>query len=1014
MSVEGEGQSYRPERRLGDTVTTRVMMTSVLALVMSAGGGGAWAQATTRTPAAASATTRTSPAQADSAAQNQNAAPAEVEQVQVTGSRLRNGDVTANVQVITEEEIKARGVTSIEELMRTLPQNVANVSALTNERARGPLRNRTQPVSRLGSLGVSAANLGGMGAGNTLVLVNGRRVAGAAGIEDGFANLNGIPLSAVARVEITTGGASAVYGADATAGVINFILKRDFVGTTMTAQTEYSNNGAENSRISLFSGYSWRGGNLTGTLDYNRRDPILNRKTGYVSNDYSSYYGGNSFYDKRSFTQGLQPGVINTPEYVYDPILGYTVVRARGLTVRPGFTGRPAVSDFVTIGRESLPDFVPKYAGNETESASLTLNFEQNLTSRLSVFANGLYSRSKNTQEIEFSGIQMNMAPGQYYNPFPAFSFSSYQPGVNVYYDPRAEVEAGILPSGNISNTYKSWNINAGVRYKINDDTRIEANYTTSQSESGGDRMVFGSLAGFERDSSSPTGFSCYNFLIANNRYPANVMPDMKAAFDRQCLALSSADPSKAFNPWKTNADGGGSSIADFYYRDAREDRSSRLETYDIQMNGVLKTLPAGKVYYVIGAEYASDGVNSDEVKVRTGQAVDRDRYAYFGELSVPVFGPDFNRFLARSLTFTLAARNDTYKTFGAIGTDNRLPVEQGGKLIFGSNRFSRTTPSYGVRWEPFEGLALRAKWSEGFQAPPFTQLFDQQGTTSYQTTIYDDPLFSCIGCVSWMPTRNAYSAQAVRAPNPDLKPQTSKQQSYGLTWRPTGTLQGLSFDVVYNRTVIDNEFANLNVLGALMPAADVLKLEQFYPRDASGRITQQRTMIFNILGSEYESMTYDLSYLWQTQWGTFEPRLTVLDNLVSRRQAFANTPAVSSLGTITGADEYKVVGALGWYYHDLSANLWAYYTPSYVNNYIESTYAGIITNPQDNRKVDDFLTVDMTFAWQAAQNIRVNFAGRNILDAQPPFVVVERLPYDAARYNPAGRTLSVELQYSF
>lgn len=568
------------------------MMTSVLALAMSAGAGGAWAQASATTAANPQVTARTSPAQTSNE-------PAEVEQVQVTGSRLRNGDVTANVQVITEEEIKARGVTSIEELIRTLPQNVANVGALTNARAKGPLRDRTAPV-RAWALGVSAANLGGMGAGNTLVLVNGRRVAGAAGIEDGFANLNGIPLSAIARVEITTGGASAVYGADATAGVINFILKRDFVGTTVTAQTEYSNNGADNSRISLFSSYSWRGGNLTGTLDYSRRDPILNRKTGYVTNDYSSYYSGNPNWDRRRSTQGLQPGVIDQPQYVYDPSLGYSVYTPRGLTVRPGFTERPAIADFLTIGREPLPDFVPKYAGNETENASLTLNFEQKLTICLSVFDSGLYSRSKNTQEIEFSGIRLTMAPGQYYNPFPAYNFSTFSPGVDVYYNPRSEVEAGILTSEHIENTYKSWNINAGVRFKLNDENRIEANYTTSQSVSGGDQMVFNSLADFVRNSSSPTGFSCYNFLIANNRYAANVRDGMRAAFDRQCLALSSANASQAFNPWKSTADGGGSSIADFYYRDAREGRSSRLETYDVQMNGVLKTLPAGKVYSVM------------------------------------------------------------------------------------------------------------------------------------------------------------------------------------------------------------------------------------------------------------------------------------------------------------------------------------------------------------------------------------------------------------------------------
>lgn len=238
----------------------------MLALMLCASAGGAWAQSAPQ------------PTEAERARAAQPAGETSVvESVEVTGSRLATGDPTSRVIVISKEEIQARGVTSVEQLIRTLPQNVNTIGAVTNERARGPLSNRGKVgVSQIGSLGVSAANLGGLGAGNTLILVNGRRVAGAAGIEDGFANLNGIPLSAVERVEISIGGASAIYGADAIGGVINFILRKDFVGSTLTVQHEESSNDADNSRISLFSGYSWGSGNISGTIDYSRRKPVNN------------------------------------------------------------------------------------------------------------------------------------------------------------------------------------------------------------------------------------------------------------------------------------------------------------------------------------------------------------------------------------------------------------------------------------------------------------------------------------------------------------------------------------------------------------------------------------------------------------------------------------------------------------------------------------------------------------------------------------------------------------------
>ena len=173
----------------------------MLALMICASAGGAWAQSSTEATleqaARAAAAQKATSAEASSE-------PAVIEAVEVTGSRLQNGDVTADVQVITAEEIRARGVTSVEELIRTLPQNVANVGALTNDRAKGPLKNRTAPVSRLGALGVSAANLGGMGAGNTLVLINGRRANDYPFPYNGrsnFQNFNNIPAGAVERID---------------------------------------------------------------------------------------------------------------------------------------------------------------------------------------------------------------------------------------------------------------------------------------------------------------------------------------------------------------------------------------------------------------------------------------------------------------------------------------------------------------------------------------------------------------------------------------------------------------------------------------------------------------------------------------------------------------------------------------------------------------------------------------------------------------------------------------------
>ena len=695
--------------------------------------------------------TATSPEQSasegdsDAQAQEDSVLPDPETTITVTGSRIASGNPSVKVTVITEEDIRARGVTSVEELIRTLPENVATIGAITNERARGPLRQGNAPVSELGSLGVSAANLGGAGAGNTLVLVNGRRIAGAAGIQDGFVNLNNIPLSAVERVEISTAGSSAVYGADAVGGVINFILKSNYSGTTITAQHEFSKNGADNSRVSLYSRQGWATGNISGTVSYSRRDPVNNYKSGYVTEDYSDYFNGNPAYDYRSFSKGVQPGVYPTYTSVYDPETGFFYTIESGLTVPDGFTGRPTLADLITIGPDARRDFVPEFAGPKSETVSATLDFEQHITDKLRVFATGLWSRSENQQDrVLETGLSVTLAPTSYYSPFPAFYSSRFSWGTGVYYYPEDEVAKGLVPAGNISNTQTSWSVNGGFSYDFSPTTRLEFVHTRSRSKARAQSDNFQSLVSFIADPSSPSGYSCYNFQLANNIFPEDQRDYIQGKFDAQCEALTSSDPNVAFNPFKSSADGAGGSIDPFFYELDQESRSSEIKTYELRLNGELFKLPGGPIRYAVGGEYADDGVDSREVNNLTGFAQSRDRYAFFGEVQFPLLGGDTKLPLLRRLVVSAAARNDNYVTEGAIGTVDGIPYDQGGEVIYAENTFSRTTPSLGLLWSPFNSVDVRAHWSTGFRAPPYTQLFYIGGGVTYQTAITDDPLYDC------------------------------------------------------------------------------------------------------------------------------------------------------------------------------------------------------------------------------------------------------------------------------
>ncbi|WP_206537869.1 TonB-dependent receptor domain-containing protein [Shewanella mangrovi] len=944
------------------------------------------------------------------------------EHILVTGSRLQYGSAVSKPSIITEEDIKKRGVTSVEELIRTLPQNLATIGGMANGRFNGPLAvadGSPGNMSSIGALGVSAANLGGMGAGRTLILVNGRRMAGAAGIQDGFVNLNGIPLSAIERVEITTDGASAVYGADAMGGVINFILKSGFSGTTVTVQHEDSNNGADNSRFSLYTGYGWDSGNISMTLDYSKRKPVINAKTGYTTNDYSSHYNGDPSWDRRSFSDGSQPGLVDNSTSYYDWDLDAYINNVSAYTIRDGYTGgRPTMDDIVDVGGEARRDFVPRVGGPDTESKSITVNFEQELTDKLSIYGTGLFTRSESSQDqIEASGLTVNMAPGQYYNPFPAYQFSSWNPGVTAYYYPADELANGDLPYGYSDSTADNWSLNAGISYKFNEDTKLEFIYTTSRATTKGARYAYDNIVSISEDLSSPNGYRCSNFQLERGRYTGDELAFYQDLFDRQCTAMTSSDPNLAFNPWKSSADGTGASINDFFYRHSNEDRGSRLENYELRLNGALWELPAGKIYYAIGGEYNDDGIDSNEVKVLTGEAVHRTRNGFFAETNIPVFGHKLNFPGMRALTFNLAARRDSYSTTGAVGTVDGIPFDQGGEVVYAKNTFTRWTPSYGFNWQPIDSVTVRAKWSEGFKAPPYTSLFSITGSSTYDAAVTNDPLYDCRAnsdCDFDWGDSYGYYVPRTTAPNELLKPQTSKQQSYTVSWLPGGALSGLTLDVTYNNTKIDNEYADLDDLNHYERFETTAGIEDFYPRDENGRVERVRNLTFNMSGSEYSSLLYELGYYVYTDFGTFTPHLTYIRNLKSETKVFAGSEPMSDVGHLGGVDRYKLTGSLQYQYNDFSATLWAYYLPTYINDYDVQIYAGQESNLDAKREVASMTTFDLTMSYQLTNSLRVNFAGRNIFDKQPAFVVVEQLPYDAARYNVAGRTLSLELQYDF
>ncbi|HKR33484.1 MAG TPA: TonB-dependent receptor [Steroidobacteraceae bacterium] len=151
-----------------------------------------------------------------------------IQEIVVTGSRIAqpNLETSSPVTQVTSEDVVTQGVTKIEDLINQLPQAFAAQNATVSN----------------GAAGTATVNLRGLGSARTLVLIDGRRMP-YGGVTNSAADLNQIPTAMVERVEVLTGGASAVYGSDAIAGVVNFIMKKDFEGVQIDGQYDlYQHN----------------------------------------------------------------------------------------------------------------------------------------------------------------------------------------------------------------------------------------------------------------------------------------------------------------------------------------------------------------------------------------------------------------------------------------------------------------------------------------------------------------------------------------------------------------------------------------------------------------------------------------------------------------------------------------------------------------------------------------------------------------------------------------------------
>ena len=204
---------------------------------------------------------------------------AQLETVLVTGSNIRGAaNRTAPITIYTKDDIERSGYTTTQQFIRSIPQNFggdANGVSEDGQLGAGTARATNAEAA-------TAINLRGLGAGSTLVLINGRRVAPSANAAAVDVSL--IPLGAVERVEVLSDGASAIYGSEAVAGVVNFILRSDYEGAeTSLSIGRGTEHGPWERIVSQMLGRSWESGNVLLSLQHQSRDALSASERSFTS-----------------------------------------------------------------------------------------------------------------------------------------------------------------------------------------------------------------------------------------------------------------------------------------------------------------------------------------------------------------------------------------------------------------------------------------------------------------------------------------------------------------------------------------------------------------------------------------------------------------------------------------------------------------------------------------------------------------------------------------------------------
>lgn len=889
--------------------------------------------------------------------------------VQVTGSRIPRAQVEgpAPITVVTAEQIKAAGFTSVPDVLRSLSQNSGSVQGQQNT------------TSAQSTPGAQAVDLRGLGPNHTLVLVNGRRIADfplPLNSRSNFTDIGNIPLGMIDRIEVLTGSASAVYGSDAMAGVINFILKKSTDGIT----------------IDYRFGDTERGG---GSSQY------LTLTSGFERDGFTGVFGLEVL-DKRplwGYQRDIQDSTLDAPTsrrrlprltaQLYDWDDDVNIAPEDGCAAMAGLNEGTTVLAEDRFGEPycgSERAIAYRTIQNEREGVNVYGAVEYRITDDLSWFADVQAGRQtvKLLTGTNGNDVASDHMGWEFHDPASANNyrrkmfFNAATGHYEIWSRQFTPEEVGGLRNRMNTTTQKTLAVTTGFKGGFGDAWNWEAAYNHSEYRAtvempriraeAANRLFLGELLGYDDD-----GYAIYD------ADPARLFTPLTAAEFASIAAMSTWRPLAKNDNVSLTAD-----------------------------NPALFSMPAGDAGFAAALEFGrqSYDINPDPLALtddayygpRYGDGSgDRDRWSVAGELRLP---------LAQSLLASVAGRYDRYS--------------------YADLNPGKATYSLGLEWRPTDTLLVRGSYGTGFRAPDMHYLF--AGNDYYRTRFATD-YYQCRTAEPGVTNGYCYddgsydiSTFDTYSGNMALDVETSRSATLGFVWSPTA-----SFDVAvdYYKIRVMNQVQSqdrerLRIaeadcrLGTTDTGASVdinsptcVDAISRVVRDGNGYITGVLFSPINIAQEQTSGIDITANYRLQTaRAGDF--RFTGNYNWTHRhtRQLYPGDPTEDMLDVSFSATTLPRT----------KANLGATWDRGAWGASLFGTYLGRVANYDNDAWTQATWRFNAGARYDISDRFRISLTVNNLLDKMPPKDPTwSNYPYyDTSWFDSFGRSYFVQLTYKF